>query len=298
ALATVTGESIASFNTPPIVYLAKPSTGIFLMLFYGLGALLLREAVRGGQRGWASWLLFGVAFGALNEGVVAATWFQPAKPTVGYLASYGHVAGVNVIWAMLLTIFHIVYSMTIPIVLAEGSFPRVADRPWLGRKARWVCGILFALTCALGLLLPDYRPYRFLALLLAVASVVVGLLLPRTRAIVPTSRKLPRLWWLRGAGFGATVLFFLTLYLLPHLIPGPAALGALIALLFGAAIWRVRAWMWRAGWTREYTIALASGAIFFGILLAFLPPYLFASEPVFAAPYLALLIWLARWPHP
>ena len=38
------------------------------------------------------------------------------------------------IWAVELTIFHAIASITIPILLVELLFPAIADRPWLKKE--------------------------------------------------------------------------------------------------------------------------------------------------------------------
>src|SRR5690348_2187059 len=67
-------ETIATSNTPLIAYLADPKLLLFLCAFYGCAALLLRDAWRARNLGWASMILLGVSFGAMNEGVIAGTW--------------------------------------------------------------------------------------------------------------------------------------------------------------------------------------------------------------------------------
>src|SRR5262245_16503042 len=61
-------ETIATSNTPPVAYLVSPALLLFLCIFYGCAALLLRDAWRARNLSWASVIVLGVAFGGMNEG--------------------------------------------------------------------------------------------------------------------------------------------------------------------------------------------------------------------------------------
>ncbi len=100
---------------------------------YGGGALLIREFVVRGSKGWGSILLLGAAYGIAEEGFEVHTFFQPSGSPVGALASYGHAFGVNWLWALGLATFHAVYSIALPILLTRLWFPEVASVPWLDR---------------------------------------------------------------------------------------------------------------------------------------------------------------------
>lgn len=178
-LAPLIGEVIGSYNTPPLAFL-NPTTLIFLPALYGSAAILLRELVVRRGLGWRSWILLGAAFGAINEGVIAVTWFDPKVPA--YLGRYGHALGVNWVWAVGLTVFHITYSVTIPILLAESAFPSIASRPWLRRRGMNGFGIWLTFTALLGFITGTYELGRLVALGWAVTLIVVALLLPRARA--------------------------------------------------------------------------------------------------------------------
>src|SRR5690349_13674958 len=54
-------ETIATSNTPPVAYLVTPALLLFLCIFYGCAALLLRDAWRARNLGWASVILLGVS---------------------------------------------------------------------------------------------------------------------------------------------------------------------------------------------------------------------------------------------
>ena len=97
----------------------------FLLGLYGAGAVLIREAAVRLGKGWASILAWGVAYGILEEGVAVHTFFQASGPPVGLLGRYGHLLGVNWVWAVGLAAFHSLFSIALPILLTELWFPRV-----------------------------------------------------------------------------------------------------------------------------------------------------------------------------
>ena len=126
-LAALIPESIATGNTPVLSYLSNPVALLFLAAFYGGADVAIRELrLRRGLR-WGGALALAVAFGFANEGVVAATWYRVA-PT-----GYAYLGGVDVAWAVLLTLFHAVFSVVVPIALVQLMFPVVAGQTWVRR---------------------------------------------------------------------------------------------------------------------------------------------------------------------
>jgi hypothetical protein len=100
---------------------------------YGTGALLIREFAVVYRKGWASILLLGAAYGIAEEGFAVHTFFEPSGAPVQALGSYGHLWGVNWLWALGLTVFHATYSIALPILLTQLWFPAAKDERWLDR---------------------------------------------------------------------------------------------------------------------------------------------------------------------
>ncbi|HLM70779.1 MAG TPA: hypothetical protein VK423_05320 [Thermoplasmata archaeon] len=105
------------------------------IILYGFGALLIREYVVAYDKGWASVLLLGAAYGIAEEGFEVHTFFTPPGHTVGALGVYGHAFGVNWLWALVLTVFHATYSIALPILLTNLWFPQVKRARWFDRGA-------------------------------------------------------------------------------------------------------------------------------------------------------------------
>ncbi|HEV2237593.1 MAG TPA: hypothetical protein VGR57_13095 [Ktedonobacterales bacterium] len=315
-LAPITAE-VLSGSTPLLEFARHPVLAVINLPLYGCGVLLVREVARRRGLGWAGVLWLGAAYGIWEEGVVINTWANPWAPVICSaqrqgLCDYGRVGGVSVLWALSLTAFHAVVSITIPILLVELARPRLAPLPWLTRGGlRWcVAGELFVLLLGLLLSLGAFRdhgqlgpPWRPYAIELALMAACVALaLLPRWPASRGSSGALPSLWTLRLLGCLALTLDLF----LPNLekglrVPYQAAMAINVAVL-ALALWRLATWSRRAGWGQRHILALATGVL--GFLIVLWDPLLelagqASGKPtrgtaVVAALYLIGLIALAR----
>ena len=112
---------------------------------YGPGVLLIREAKLRWNKGWATVLLLGLAYGILEEGIALSTMFDPlAAPTVSAnLGVYGHFVGVSWVWAVQIDIIHALLSISVPILLLDLTLPETRGRSLLiGRQVPWTFLIL------------------------------------------------------------------------------------------------------------------------------------------------------------
>ncbi|HEY7835437.1 MAG TPA: hypothetical protein VIG30_17810, partial [Ktedonobacterales bacterium] len=157
-LAGFTAEVLTG-STPILVYLTNPFSFIFNPLLYGCGALLVREIVRHRGLGWTSVLWLGAAYGIFEEGLVINTWADPwahdvctlVKGVATGLCDFSRVGGINLLWALELTTFHAIISITIPILLVELIFPSRAARPWLRRRGIIACVVAEGICLLCGL---------------------------------------------------------------------------------------------------------------------------------------------------
>src|SRR5260221_14663900 len=83
---------------------------------------------------WGSIVLLVAAYGILEEGLVVTSWFNPYWPDLGALSTYGRALDTSWVWALGLTMYHAVVSITIPILLGETIFADRTAPPGLGRK--------------------------------------------------------------------------------------------------------------------------------------------------------------------
>jgi hypothetical protein len=268
-------------STPPLMFI-NPIMFVVLTGFYGSSAILVREVVRRRGLGWGNILLLGAAYGILEEGLVVMSWFNPYWSDLGKLAYYGRLFDTSWVWAVELTIFHAVVSITIPILLTELIFPHLAHRPWLrqrGLKGFTICLVIVSLIQLVffGFLLSrskgfTHPPLMYIgALLLAIGFVWAGLNLKPGRPVTTMAGVMgttPGLWKLRLAGFAATFTFFFTAWILPFIVPFPIVPILIMVGLVILATRKIARWSRRAGWSSEHSLALASGVIGFIVLLS------------------------------
>ena len=115
---------------------------------YGPGVLLVREAKVRWERGWGTVLLLGAAYGILEEGVALSTLFNPVAAPVGQLGAYGHWLGVNWIWLAGILPVHMIYSISIPILLLGLALPETNGRRFLGGRKLAIAVLILALDVA------------------------------------------------------------------------------------------------------------------------------------------------------
>jgi hypothetical protein len=292
-------ETVATFNSPPLLLLTRPATYLFISAFYGSVALLVREYLRSRAARWAGILLLGMAAGAVNEGIIAGTWYKVQYP------GYALIGGVDPAVATGLTVFHALVSTVLPIFLAELIFPDVADRRWLRPRGLTTFLVLLAATAALGFAPAADRADKLVVLGSVAAAVVIALTLPAGAARTQVPRPVPATGRLRLAGAAATVTFYVLFAVVPGLIAAgvPAAergsWQVLIVLLMAVFCWEVvsvgRAWTSRPSWGQPQTLAIVTGVLLPTIIASvILPMALRSLEPLVTLPVLALLIWLGR----
>jgi hypothetical protein len=101
---------------------------------YGPGVLLIREAMIRWRKGWASVLLLGAAYGILEEGIGLSTLFNPNAGPVGQMGYFGHWLGVSWIWVAVILPVHMVFSISIPILLLGLALPSTRGKSLLSRR--------------------------------------------------------------------------------------------------------------------------------------------------------------------
>ena len=296
-VAALIPETLVTTSTSVAKILGQPTDLLFVILFYGPADLLIREALIRRRLGWVSLTLLGVAFGFINEGVIAGTWYT-VQPT-GYL----YFGTVDVAWAVALTVFHLFISVIMPIAFIETAFPALAGAPLLRRRRGVViAALIFLLISSLFLFVASYRPYRIAVFALALLLALLALRLPAARPRILTDPKAPGLWRLRWAGFFAMFAYFALIYLMPALTakltgnPGPAAQVAYIvvfALFTALLLWIGRRWTVRSDWSLRHTLALLTGALAFPLLVLTLLPLVWPTlEFIATIPFFVLLIVL------
>lgn len=206
---------------------------------YGTGALLIREYVATYHKGWASVLLLGAAYGIAEEGFEVHTFFQTSGSPVDALGSYGHLAGVNWLWALGLIVFHATYSIALPILLTQLWFPQVKSARWLDRGLVALLAAVFVLeVVGFGFLVGHGPSPAALAFFVAVAAVLIVLALrasPDLLHVRPGPRRIGR------AALVLTGALSFVAWVLVLIVSGgasrpPAALAGLLLVLIDAGV--------------------------------------------------------------
>jgi len=173
-LSPVVGE-LLSGSAPPTEFFT-PFGFIIIALLYGGGAIVCRELKIRWRKGLASLLLLGAAYAVLEEGLMVTSFQNPHWQDLGVLGVFGRWLGVNWVWAVELSIYHSIVSITVPVMLVELAYPDKRGEQWLSH--RWfniVLGLLLA-GVIIGLFLfsrstgfwPPFPQYFFMVFLIAV----------------------------------------------------------------------------------------------------------------------------------
>ncbi|MFN8036723.1 MAG: DUF2510 domain-containing protein [Acidimicrobiia bacterium] len=199
-------------NTPPFLF--WPFV-VLLMVFYGSGAVLIREVSRAWNKGWPTVLALGAAYGICEEGFATKVFFAP--PPSGHAEmQYGTWAGVHWPFAVAMIVFHAVFSIALPILLTELNFPGARSRPWIRPRLIPVVGGVFALAVVFSAtVIHRYDPgsARYLiAFAVVVLLVGIGRVLPRSLGGDTSSWSIaPRRLGIYG--FVGTMAFWVVSYL-------------------------------------------------------------------------------------
>ena len=270
-----------------------------LIGLYGGGALLVRETAR--RRGLSAWwvVILGIAYGIFEEGTVVQSLFDQHFRGLDFLGFYGHWAGVNWVWSLFIVPYHAVFSITIPIALAEAFYPSERGKSWLGDASLiGIAGICAANAALLAvfqthLFTPRAPDVSLAANLVALLVIVVLVAAPyvgpdfsrasRAELGAPDRPAVSRrqLWWV---GFGSGLAWFVGYRVLVigtgTNMPAGAALGSGVVILV-AIVWLVaRVASPRRPWSAQSTYALVAGALPTCWLLGFLIAAVSGGNPV------------------
>ncbi len=86
------------------------------------------------RKGWGSVLLLGAAYGILEEGIALSTLFNSSAGPVGQLGFYGHWLGVNWVWVAGILPVHMIFSISLPILLLGLALPGTVGKSLLSRR--------------------------------------------------------------------------------------------------------------------------------------------------------------------
>ncbi|GAB3568353.1 hypothetical protein [Spelaeicoccus albus] len=253
----------------------------FLVPVYGCGALLARELVRRTGRGWASLLLLGVAYEVVEDGFGLRAMFSPHTY---HAAQWGaRVLGVNWAYTEFNMIYHVAFTIAVPILITELMFPARRHQPYLRTRGLVITAVAYLLGVAIlrlavapnapGANTADAVPvgHLIVAGTVVLALGLTALLIvpkPTHRPIVPGTPPPP---WLIGVAVAAGTVLALRLTAPlgaagdPHPLFGAGwpVLAQIAGSLAVTAV--VLTILWRSslrtGWSRRHLVAVAGGAL-------------------------------------
>lgn len=209
-------------STSAVGVLTDPVSALLFVIItlpgYILPVLLIREALVAWTKGGPSLLALGIAYGAVNEGLLAKTYFavNPLSPVLGPVPGVGRWIGVNWPWVTEITFFHMIVSISVPIVLAFLLFPETRYVRFLtGRAIRWSFAYLLAVVLGLltiqslfSLTFRDLLPLMALPVSIVLAGVYLSRRLPRSGPLPIPGPRLARPLPLTLASLGFFLLVF------------------------------------------------------------------------------------------
>jgi hypothetical protein len=251
---------------------------LMLVLLYGCGTLLIREAMVRWNLQW-SVIFLAVAYGIVEEGLMVKSYFNPGWVDMGVLSGYGMYFGVQWTWTIMLTFYHATISTLIPIALVGMYWPEYARVPLLKKKGlRLVSaglvfipllGMMFMGTWDNGKMIP-FHPHPLLLIGGTAVVAMLTLLAYRYRNSRVTTFRflvLPQLV------FGIVGFMFQSLNLiLPNLLAEIGTSGiitiAIQLVLFASALLFATHQVYHWNVTKRHITALVSGSLSFFILFA------------------------------
>lgn len=211
-------------------------------------------------------MLLGLTYGIIEEGLVVKTFFDPEWIDLGSLAVYGRYLGVNFVWAVWLSIFHSVFSITIPILLIHSLYPNFKNECFLSRSGLKKVILIFLLTSAFIFFL--LNPYDPPLLQYALTCLVTFLLIKKAKDGITI-----RIWtpnFLRNHQVFSGACFTLTMFVLFFIMPEinvPWIVPCVIAVFTIVILYQLM-----YGYSRQHIMALIIGLLlpfllFFDIIL-------------------------------
>lgn len=300
---------LLSGSEPPVPFFTG---GIFfLVLLYGCGTLLIREAKARWNLQW-SVLFLAAAYGIIEEGTMVQSFFNVGHIDLGVLSGYGMYFGVQWPWSIALTVYHATVSTLIPIVIVEYLWPEYTSVPLLKRRgivlclAGYIFVIVFFLVIGVGLKeIPAFYTYQFNYLLNGITLAVVVLLVWLAYAY-RRSRVVTRVRVLSPFTFGVVGFWFMAINIfLPNILAGMQVSGILTILIQVIFIALVLLFVFfqicNENTTKRHIVSLVFGSLLFFIVLTPLHEFGMAENPDPTAGMtfvgIVALILLVIWRH-
>jgi len=288
-----------------LLTLLQPLPFFLVTITYGVPVLLIRELAIARRLNTLGLALLGLAYGILNEGVLAKTLTQPGGAPLDAFAGYGQIGMLQGGWTIFMVVWHAPHSVLYPILMCHWLFPAAADRRWFAAgRARWLLPLLLLIVVGLYALyfLNPVRSDTGMFIIYAVATLAlfgIALRFCDARGASPIAiRKTTPAPALVGCGM---ILFYVFQLWSPGRIPFVvylAASGVIILLLINRmrrAGWRPLPHLLLFGLGDDLTFALFSSGVC--IITGRNPWEAAAAGAIFLAVFLYLMRAVPREPR-
>jgi hypothetical protein len=180
---------VTTGNTP-ITTFFTPLAFVFLVVIgYGLPVLLIREFAVRMRLGTAGIVLLGFAYGSYNEGLWAKTMIDVHHVPMAIFNDYGVVLGIDVPWALTISLYHALGSVLFPILFTHALFSAERGRPWIDARLAIVIGVLLLALGSFAFLQPGKIPGSPVQLAIFLSVLIGGVILaPRMKRPADTQR--------------------------------------------------------------------------------------------------------------
>jgi hypothetical protein len=229
---------IVSGNRQPHALL-NPKVSGFLLLAYSFPLLFVRELTWRWQLPVPGIFLLGLAYGIINEGLLAQTLIRSEHVPISNFDHYLYAAGINFSWMCLIVPWHALLAIVFPLTLIACWFPACAREAWLGNRAfsLLTAVLVAALVFVASVRSPRPQMHVFLG---AIAILVFVASLFRNRMARQVRQNDHRMSAFRFGIVFYFVFFLGTILLAAARVPSVVFLISVMALLLGFAwlIWR------------------------------------------------------------
>jgi hypothetical protein len=268
-LSPVVGELLLT-STP----MSRASQLILESLWYGSGALLIREIVRRRNLGWIQVFMLGLCFAIAEEGLSLQTIFNPAYLNLNM--TYGRAVGVNWVWMMTIFVYHAIWSITLPIFFAELICKKHKDTPWLNPAGIIIFSLLFVLSgisfYVFFFKMSNYNAswIHFTIAALALAGLLLWAIFKPFKPIPVPEIKSPGGWGVGIFAFIVGSLWLGLLFVIFHPVhPVPAIVVIITGIVVVPAVLFVLTGWSKSGWNDTHRFFLASGGLLAGMVFGF-----------------------------
>jgi hypothetical protein len=239
--------------------------------------VLIRELTRRFGRGWPTMLVLATAAGLIQAGLIDQSLFNHHFESFGDywtgLPTRIPIADIDLSQLVVFVGGHVIWSFGAPIAVIESCAPRTADRPWLGRAATVVFGVLYFAVSTFFVrelvIRVDYHaaPARLIGTAVLAAGLIVGaFLLPAGRRAT-AGRRAPAPWIVGLVGCAGMIGHILLRDSLPSAIAWPGTLASIaILVVLAILVWR---WSGRPGWSPRHVLVLAASPLLLYALLSY-----------------------------